>query len=188
MNVKRVETKPLSTNTYIVNDEIIIDPGIGIGKYLEEDKKYNIYLTHAHFDHIAGIEEINYEKIFIHPADVELLKSSEKNLSTFMNKEISHDGDWEDITKQKYEVIHTPGHTPGSCVIIIENYIFTGDTIFEDSIGRTDFPSSSQDDMIESLKKMLKYFLNAPQENIIAPGHMDVVTVKELLEKNPYLR
>lgn len=188
MKVQRVETSgELMTNTYIINEDTIIDPGEGIGKYIPKDKEVVVLLTHAHYDHILGLSELNVKQLYVHPLDVEILKDPIKNFSYYVKKPFSWNNGWEDIT-ETFEVIHTPGHTPGSCVIHLENYLFTGDTLFYDSIGRVDLEGGSFQDMKKSLKILKDYLLTLPKDTIIAPGHMALGKISDVMEFNSYLK
>ncbi|BBE29864.1 hypothetical protein OSSY52_00050 [Tepiditoga spiralis] len=185
MIVEKIVSDTFQTNTYIINKKIVIDPASDFTKLIKEP--VDILLTHGHFDHILGLKFLKLEYVYIHPNDCELLKDYKKNLSSLINKKIEFDIECKDITKF-FEVIHTPGHTMGSCAIKIENYLFTGDTLFTDSIGRTDFPGSSEKHMFESLKILKDYLKNIPEDTIIAPGHGPMTSVEKILINNPYLR
>ncbi|CEP78519.1 MAG: MBL fold metallo-hydrolase [Defluviitoga tunisiensis] len=184
---KLVTSKGFQTNTYIINNEIIIDPGEGVGQFVSKDHEFIVLLTHGHFDHILGLSEIKVKELYVHPLDVNLLQNPKENLSFLLDKPFSWLKPWKNIS-ENYRVIHTPGHTPGSCVIHIGDYLFTGDTLFFDSIGRTDLPNSSTDDMKNSLKILKQYFKSLPRNTFIAPGHMRTGTLEEVLENNPFLK
>ncbi|HOO75202.1 MAG TPA: MBL fold metallo-hydrolase [Tepiditoga sp.] len=184
MQVRKIQTKPLDTNTYIIDESIVIDPGRGIGNYIENE--VDVLLTHAHFDHTAGLSELKIKNLYIHPKDVVMLTDPFVNLSRHMGEEITYEGEWKDITKY-FKVFHTPGHTPGSVIILMENYLFTGDTLFFNSIGRTDFPLASQEDMEKSLKFLSELLPTFPGETILAPGHLEMSNLKRTLLINPYL-
>lgn len=187
MDIIRVKTKPIDTNSYIIDNKFIIDPGKGIGKHLDESIKYDVLLTHGHFDHIIGLQEININKLYIHPEDSIMLKNSNENLSHYSEFEFSYDHKWYDIT-ESFDILHTPGHTKGSCIIIFNNNLFTGDTIFCDNIGRTDFPHSNEDDMCNSLKNIVVFLTKNTTKYNIYPGHMNICNSDFLLSSNPYLR
>lgn len=184
MKVQKFVTEQYGTNSYLIDDKYVVDPGLGIGKHV--NSKVDIILTHAHFDHILGIKELNYDKIYLHPKDFEMIKAPNKNLSNMIGEPFEIKDNLFDISKF-FEVLNTPGHTDGSVIIFFKNHIFTGDTVFADSIGRTDLPGGSQAKMESSLKKLkrkLKYFNS---DVIIHPGHMNETTIERILEENPYL-
>ena len=185
MIVERVVSDTFQTNSYVVNKKIIIDPASNLNNFVEEP--VDILLTHGHFDHIMGLKFLNFKYVYVHPNDCELIKDYKKNLSSLINKKIEFEVKCKNIM-ELYEVIHTPGHTMGSCIIKIENYLFTGDTLFADSIGRTDFPGSSEKEMIKSLKILKDYLKTLPKDTIIAPGHGTMSSIGEVLISNPYLR
>lgn len=184
---KLVTSKGFRTNTYVIDNEIIIDPGEDIGQYVNKENEYIVLLTHAHFDHILGLPEIKVKELYVHPLDSKLLQNAKENLSILLDEPFSWSKPWKDIS-EKYKIIHTPGHTPGSCVIHIDNYLFTGDTLFFDSIGRTDLLNSSPEDMKKSLKTLKQFLISLPKNTFIAPGHMRTGTLEEVLENNPFLK
>ena len=193
------------TNCYLVYDDktkdtIVIDPGLDSKKVANkiENLKLNPILlinTHGHFDHITADDIIRGKyniPLAIHKNDLPMLLDSHKNSSFFFDSdivikeaEILFD---KEETKEcklcKYSIINTPGHSIGSVCILIENFLFSGDTLFYGSIGRTDLPTGNQSEIEQSLKKLKK--LN---ENIIVyPGHGPSTTIKQELLHNPYLK
>ncbi|MCT4595536.1 MAG: MBL fold metallo-hydrolase [Anaeromicrobium sp.] len=202
MELKRFVVGSLDTNAYVVYDKdslkgCIIDPGDN-GKVISNfiDQKEisleSIVLTHCHYDHIGAVQYLKDKyksKVYIHELDEEGLTSSEINRSKYHNKKIQFKGhirlkekDIINIGPIKMEVIHTPGHTPGSICLYIkkEKVIFTGDTIFDTDIGRMDLPGGSVKDMAYSLDKLDKK-LN--DEVTIYPGH-DVSATMEYVRKH----
>lgn len=181
----------MGINCYIVQDEktketMIIDPGnasealTNLLDAMQIKLKY-ILLTHCHGDHINGVKKIKEKyggKILIHRNDAEGLKNVNINLSTHIGLEPVilqedsrlNDGDLIHVGDLEFEVIHTPGHTCGSISIYCkeENMVFTGDTLFRGSWGRTDLPTSSFEDIISSITNKL---IILPENTIIYPGH-----------------
>lgn len=193
------------TNCYIVEDEdtketMIIDPGGEPSKILEmlnilEAKVKYIYLTHCHADHIGAVTEIKNKKggkILIHRDDADGLNDENINLSECINMgEIElepdsrvDDGDLIHVGNIEFKVIHTPGHTKGGTSLFCEQegLLFSGDTLFRGTWGRTDLPTSSFEAIINSITKKL---LILPEETIVYPGHGKSTVIKE--EKPIYL-
>lgn len=189
----------LDENSYIITDEksgksAVIDPSFSnAGEIAEKYDISHILLTHGHFDHIASVEELKSltgAQVIIHEEDLELLKKPLMNLSLVMGMNISvtadctvKDGEQINVGGTGFTVLHTPGHTPGSVCYICGGAMFTGDTLFKDSIGRTDFPSSSYGAMVNSLKRL--YQLET--DYIIYPGHEEATTLFAEKSNNRYL-
>ena len=194
-----------STNCYIITDEesketMVIDPAGDVDKItqmieiLKGNLKY-IYLTHCHGDHIAGVTELKNRcggKILIHRYDSEGLNNPEINLTPYIGMpEIVleadsriDDKDKIHLGKLEFKVIHTPGHTKGSTSLYCEkeNCLFSGDTIFRVTWGRTDLPTSSIEDIMDSITNKL---MKLPDETICYPGHGLSTRIKD--EKPIYL-
>lgn len=169
MKIKHLIVGPLLTNCYILISEkeaIVIDPGGGLKEILKEleDKKLTyIILTHYHLDHTLlapKLKEKTGGKILIH-----------KNEESFIRFEVDQfldGGEKLRIGNEYLEIIHTPGHSKGSISILGKDFIFTGDTIFEDGFGRTDLPGGSQKELEKSLEKIKKIIKPGFK---IYPGH-----------------
>lgn len=194
-----------ATNCYVVLDErtketMVIDPAGDVEKIEElisimQGKLKYIYLTHCHGDHILGVTELKNRcggKILIHRDDSEGLNNSEINLSPYIGGgEIKleadsrvDDGDLIHLGNIEFKVLHTPGHTKGcSCLYCKEEKcLFSGDTIFRGTWGRTDLPTSSLDDIMESIEKKIMVL---PDDTIVYPGHGMMAMIKD--EKPIYL-
>lgn len=194
MILKRIKVELLDhmpTNCYIVVDEIsketiVIDPAGEVDKIIEmlntlgSDLKY-IYLTHCHADHTHGVNElraIKDAKVLIHRADFEGLNDDEINLATYIGlNEIKIDNvgrvdenDSIHVGNLKFKVIHTPGHTKGGSSLYCESekMVFTGDTMFRGTWGRTDLPTGSMEQIMDSITNKL---LSLPDDTIVYPGH-----------------
>jgi len=195
----------LETNCYILGDEktkegIVIDPGGDFEIILKKLQalKLNcqyIVLTHGHIDHILAVPKLKEKtkaKILIHSKDSEMLNSPIKNLSIGMGFNfvcpkpdvLLEDGAVINCGTITLKVIHTPGHSPGGISLLGERIVFTGDALFNCSIGRTDFPGSSYEILIQSIKKKL---LILPEETIVYPGHGPSTTIGEEKRFNPFL-
>lgn len=179
------------TNCYIIVDEetkeaMIIDPGgeaesiIEMVKILEANVKY-IYLTHCHGDHVGALKEVKDAlggKILIHRIDSENLNNPAVTLTYYIgmdNIELEadsrvDDGDLIHIGNIEFKVIHTPGHTKGSSSLYCDEQkmVFTGDTLFRGTWGRTDLPTGSMEDIMDSITNKL---LKLPGDTICYPGH-----------------
>ncbi|MGB9684127.1 MAG: MBL fold metallo-hydrolase [Candidatus Bathyarchaeales archaeon] len=199
----------LFTNCYIVacletKEAIIIDPGFDstseaekIFRFLEEKllKLKYVVNTHGHPDHICGngiVKEKLQTPILIHEKDAFMLGKLGKVIAKFFGFNSSSpqadtllkDRDQIKFGKITLKVMHTPGHSPGSISLIGEKEVFTGDTLFAGSIGRTDLPQSSEKEMRKSLEKLA----NLPQHFIVYPGHGPPTTIKAEKEGNPFLQ
>ena len=197
MILKRVKVNAggmMGINCYIIQDEdtketMIIDPGGSFEKIeemlnvIEANLKY-ILLTHCHGDHIGVAQSVKDKfggKILIHRLDAEGLKDPKINMSTHIGigdvvlQEDArlNDGDVLHIGKLEFIVIHTPGHTKGSISIYSaeEKMLFSGDTMFRGSWGRTDLPTSSFEEIIESITNKL---MKLPEDTIVYPGHRKI--------------
>lgn len=193
------------TNCYIIQDEdtketMVIDPGgeadqiIQMLDILEAKLKY-IYLTHCHGDHIGALKELKEAKggeILIHRYDVEGLCDKEINLTDYIGiHEVKlevdsrvDDGDKIHVGNIEFSVIHTPGHTAGGSCLFCEKekLLFSGDTLFYGTWGRTDLPTSSFQDIMQSITTKL---LVLPGDTIVYPGHGKSTMIEE--EKPIYL-
>jgi len=189
----------IESNCYILDKQgecFIIDPGSDIESILEaigDLKVKGILLTHGHFDHVDLIGSF-IVPIYIHKNDDILLKRKELSLYNIFNLEPSYyypnleiikidDGDEIDFQNEKIKVIHTPGHTSGSVCFLYKNKLFSGDTLFKNGIGRTDFPTSSEIEMKKSINKIIN---NLDENIVVYPGHDEKTTIKEEKGNNPY--
>lgn len=205
MKIHTLNLGELRSNCYVVETApgrcIIVDLG-GDADYLMNFLKLNklkltkILLTHGHFDHIGGVEEVRRltgAEVFIHLNDSEMLTSEKFSLASGMSYNpfipvtlwtaveedaIIQDGDL------SFKVIHTPGHSGGSVCYICEDVIFSGDTLFNRSIGRTDFLGSNPIDMKKSLKKLS--LLEGDYK--VLPGHDMPTTLDFERKMNPYMK
>ncbi|MDP8234116.1 MAG: MBL fold metallo-hydrolase [Candidatus Saelkia tenebricola] len=203
VRVERVIVGEIETNCYIVWEEgslnaVVIDPGEEAEIITQTLNKSRlspevVLLTHGHGDHIGGCNELGLD-VYIHEGDLGFLSKPELNLSIFVStpvtvKQNTHVfKDQDDLKFEKsglaFKVIHTPGHTPGGCCFLIGDYLFSGDTLFRENIGRTDLPYASSDDIITSIKE--KLFI-LPEKVIVYPGHGEITTIGHEKKYNPFL-
>jgi len=185
MLIKTIVVGMMETNCYIAGDEstkevFIIDPGGDyrkIKKVIDSEKLIPkaVINTHGHGDHIGSDSEFGLP-VWIHQLDADFLQDPSKNLSgsfgflmkTKPAERLLKEGDVLKIGKYSLRVLHTPGHTPGSICLKGDDVIFTGDTLFCEGIGRTDFVYGSEKDIIRSIKKKLLILDN---KYVIYPGH-----------------
>lgn len=194
-------TKGITTNVYIVvskNEAIVIDPGGEPDKIIDKLNELNtnlkyIVLTHCHSDHIAAVTDLQKVKggeVLISEEDGKAVNNPIRNLAPFMGSKLEKikvdrflsEGDKIKLGNDEFEIIETPGHTKGGICIYFEKQkvLFSGDTIFKGTYGRTDLPSSSYQDMKNSIKKLMKL----PDDINIYPGHGILTNIKD--EKKLY--
>lgn len=204
MKVKVFPVGMIATNCYIFWEDGdnrcgVVDPG-GDGEqlaaYLQGQglEPQAILLTHSHFDHILGIPGLRAQwpqlPIYCHPADadetqktVEMFGSTFPTVASFGNLHPYREGDRVNIGPITLEVLETPGHTPGSITLKGEGVLFTGDTLFRGSIGRTDLEGGSYQQIMASLKKLA----SLPGDYQVCPGHEGLSTLDEERRSNYYL-
>jgi len=193
--LKKLTVGLLHTNTYILLREdiaVVIDPGTVNNEEIEDimniigDRRVSaVICTHGHYDHVCGAVYLNAEKYYIHRRESIILEDSSWWAENFYKSPLSlpekfdylEGGEILNFNGIKLEIIHTPGHSPGSiCILSKElNALFTGDTLFKGTHGRTDFKGGSVRDMLETLKK----FLEMDDSLTIYPGHGDISTLGE---------
>ena len=185
---------PLCTNTFLLVTDaghaVAIDPAADASLYeqaLEQTgaKLTHILCTHGHYDHVGAVKQLREKwgcKVYLDPAD------AKGNSSLPMTESDSGyvDGGEIKVDELTFKTWHTPGHTPGSWVILCGDMFFTGDTLFHGSIGRTDLPGGSMMQMEESLQKLLE--LPVPDKARVLPGHEAFSTMADEKRHNYYLR
>ena len=206
IEIKMMVLGPVQTNCFfLINEDtkelLIIDPADraqGIIDWIQSEglKPVAILLTHGHFDHIMAVEGLRKEyqiPMYASKDEVEVLAKPQLNVSTMMGAYVSMkadelfaDGDVLELAGMKLKVISTPGHTIGSVCFYIEEekMLISGDTLFEASVGRTDFPTGSSRQLIHSIKTRL-FIL--PEDVNVFPGHGEVTSIAYEKTHNPFI-
>ena len=194
MQVHTITGGMLGTNCYMAWGEgdkcVLIDPGFEADPILEEVRTRGkqveaILLTHGHFDHVGGVKAIRAEtgcKVYIHKLDMEL--PQRLTLGTVPYTDNYEEGDVLSLAGLSIQVVHTPGHTPGGVCLLSGDYMFSGDTLFAGTCGRTDLPGSSYKDMWASLARLA----NLEKDYKVLPGHGESSTLFMEKRLNPYLQ
>jgi len=194
MIIKRLVVGPLEENCYIVGDEktkqaIVIDPGDEPDRIIEFIEKEGLQVsaiicTHTHFDHIGAIGDIKRAtgaKILIHRDDIELYEGA-RDQAAFWGYDLDDiprpdgflaEGDIIQAGSLKFKVLHTPGHSPGGICLYGGGIVLTGDTLFQGSVGRTDFHGGDMAKLKESFKRLL----DLPDDTAVLSGHGSETTI-----------
>jgi hydroxyacylglutathione hydrolase len=200
MKIQKIETGPIMTNCYVVSDEnnkgFIIDPVFPNGLIEDYIEKNNIqishiFLTHTHFDHVLGLDYFKNKykaKVFASEDAKKIYKDSTYTLaSQFGDVKIEIDEfltDGEEIKEFGLLALKTPGHSIDSMCYVLDNVIFSGDTLFYLSVGRSDFPGGSHATLINSIKTKL---LNYDNDTLVYPGHGEITSIGFEKSNNPFL-
>ena len=204
MEVRRIPTYGMASNCYVISDgreSAVVDPSAKL-EYITAaladagtELKY-ILLTHGHFDHtktLTKLREATGAEVCVHADDDEMLSDSDKNAYSLFNVGtqnaesadiLLHDGDRLKVGSATVTVIHTPGHSKGSVCYHTGRDLFTGDTLFLDSVGRTDFYGSSSEALSHSLKRLT----DLPGDYTVYPGHGESTSLERERQHNPYLK
>jgi len=194
----------LQTNCYILQPNhgaIIIDPGDEperIVRFLNDIKvePSQIIATHTHFDHVLGVDSIRAKlnvPFLIHRDDLSMLESMQNRVHQFMGFDVPpppkvdrylKDGDLLNVGDETIRVLHTPGHSPGSISLSGDGYVFTGDALFNQSIGRTDLPGGDLKTLIHSIRERL---FKLDDATTVYPGHGPETTIGDEKLANPFV-
>lgn len=203
MIIKSFVLPPLENNNYLIIDEIskeaaLIDCSFMDEQILIELKKQNatlkyVLLTHGHFDHIGGLNDLpNEVKVLMHSSDMEWINEVNTYLPMIgmptmdipKIDEYIRDNDIIKLGNHEIRVIHTPGHTQGGVCFYTEGNLFSGDTIFRESVGRCDLPGGDFDQIVESIENKI---FTLPDDTVIYPGHGKTTCVGWEKEHNSYM-
>ncbi|TCL69317.1 glyoxylase-like metal-dependent hydrolase (beta-lactamase superfamily II) [Hydrogenispora ethanolica] len=204
MEYQRFVLGDLRVNSFLVwsgREAGIIDPGEPAGELLAALEKRDLQLkwivnTHGHADHIGGnaqLQAATGAPIWIHKEDRPMLTSAEANLSAWLGAPIIspdaagtlQDGDTLKLGEERLTIIETPGHTPGGISLYFPGLLFSGDALFRESIGRTDFPGGSASKLIQVIKERL---FQLPPSTLVWPGHETSTTIEHEIRFNPYFQ
>lgn len=209
MKIQSFVVSPLASNCYVLSlapEEghlaVIIDPGyVELGdvfRYIDENQLevVAVWNTHAHLDHVMGVDLVRSRykvPAYVHKADVPLWNNVADMAKSWLGQEVSSlrdpDGYWQEgdevaLGNHHFRIWHTPGHSPGSVVLVGDKVAFTGDTLFAGSIGRTDLPLSDPQAMQDSLVKLLAL----PDDLELYPGHMNPTSLGRERQTNFFLK
>lgn len=204
MIIKKLVVGPLEENSYVAADEktkqaLVIDPGDEPDRIIELIKNNAfevkaIICTHAHFDHIGAVGDVKKAtgaKVLIHESDMELYRGA-KDQAAFWGYDLDdipepdgflNEGDEVRIGNLTFNVLHTPGHSPGGICLYGEGVVFTGDTLFHGSVGRTDFHGGDMAKLKESFKRLL----NLPEDTTVLSGHGPETTIRREKRENFFI-
>ncbi|MDA5108737.1 MULTISPECIES: MBL fold metallo-hydrolase [Brevibacillus] len=205
LTIEKYVLGPFQTNAYILTnpasgESIVIDPGMepaALLRALEGKNVVAVLLTHAHLDHIGGLNQVRAltgAPVYIHPLEQSWLTDPDLNGSTRWNlsepivcEPAEHelaDGQTLELAGLSIRVLHTPGHSPGSCSFVVGPHCFGGDVLFAQSIGRTDLPGGSFETLMISIQDKL---FELDDDTIVYPGHGPKTTIEAEKLYNPYV-
>ena len=208
MTIKTLVVGPFAANCYIVGSDatrqgMIIDPGAEADTILRTVQQTGltisiIVISHAHIDHVGALREVQEKtnaQFAIHEAEKGLLLSAPIRMLTSLGispvksppraDRMLKDGDCIDVGDLHFEVLHTPGHSSGGICLLGHGVVFSGDTLFNLGIGRTDFPGMSYERLMESIREKLMVL---PDETTVYPGHGPPTTIGDERRGNPFLQ
>lgn len=197
MKIQMMHVGELGTNCYLLEDEAtraaaIVDPGGAGDQVLAQARAQGmevklILLTHAHFDHTGGVAALHKAlpevPVYLHPADAALLGTQVFPAIGAPTAPYG-EGDTLKLGELTLTVLHTPGHTPGGVCLLVGDALFTGDTLFQGSMGRTDFAGGSYEELMASLRRLGRL----EGDFHVLPGHMGTTTLEAERRSNYYMQ
>ena len=195
LNIKTLPLGAYQTNCFLVWGEdsdtcVVIDPGYAPDTVLDAAKKLGkkiaaILLTHGHFDHVGAVRDIAAETdCSVYLCEHDLSMPAQMTAGPLYYTNLYAEGDFVELAGLSFKVLHTPGHTPGSVCLMCENVLFSGDTLFWGSCGRTDLPGGSWSTIRVSLKRLA----DLPGDYMVYPGHGDATRLSFERKMNPYMQ
>ncbi len=196
---------PLQVNCFIIACEVtrlalVVDPGDDAERVLaalaaQKLKVVSVVNTHGHFDHVGGnrrLVEATGAELLLHEADLPILRRARDHAAGYglvsagssEPTRFLQDGELLAIGELKIQVITTPGHSPGGIALYAEGHLFAGDTLFADSVGRTDLPGSNHADLVKSIRTKL---FTLPDATVVHPGHGPDTTIGHEKRHNPFV-
>lgn len=207
MHVETIICGPMDVNSYVVHEDggtvcVAVDPADAkpVRSYIESKNLSlsHILLTHGHFDHIGGVAELQSAfsaQVCVHVDDAGMLHNDSRSLAAFFGMRIApchadillSDGDCIELDGMRFSVLHTPGHTKGGVCYLLERAqaLFTGDTLFRLSVGRSDFPDSDEETLFRSIREKI-FALSG--DYTLYPGHMRASMLSFERSHNPFMR
>lgn len=204
MEIKVLQVAPIGTNCYIVSDNgeaLIIDPGGDAADIIDQAEGLNvryILLTHTHYDHIGALSDVAKAfpdaKVAVHSTEKDHLYRPDRNFSVGFGLDFVYSGSVQielaDGTELPFagsviKVIHTPGHTEGCVCFSFGDALFSGDTLFRSSVGRTDLPGG---DAVALIKNIREKLYTLPGRTVVYPGHEGSTTIAWERTRNPYVK
>lgn len=203
--IESFKTGPMDNNVYVIVDEdagaaAVVDPGIDSGHILAALQARGLTIaaivnTHGHFDHVVGnaaFQRASGAPIYRHPLDEEMARQADQALARFgLTGEASPSADHTleeggvfEFGRRRFELLHVPGHSPGSVVLVGPDTIIAGDVLFRGSIGRTDLPGGSLPQLLAGIRAKL---MPLPDDTRVLPGHGPETTIGRERRSNPFI-